>query len=345
MKSTCLLLYLFVWVIYSLPVFSQVETDIEFIAPNEKDTLAYFEDLSDLLNLKIYTLVKSNSVTVRLKDDEVVLKPNSPVSLGFGFNYKGLGLALGIGLPVSKDRKEKYGNTRRLDIQANLNTRRIVGLGYLQIYQGYYMANPGDFTEWNQSNYPTLPDMRTLSLGASAFYVFNHKKFSSKAAFTRTQIQRRSAGSLALGLYGYYDEVNSPEGLIPKEFADSIATDLDIRSYKYYSIGVQCGYMYTWVFAKGFFLHASAIPGVGYKNVQMNFTQESGDAEHQFDFQVFLRGAFGYEWKHLYLGITASTLIRNVEYKNYDLDMSTDSFRFFIGKRFNVSGKKQGKSR
>ena len=215
MRSTCLLLYLFVWVIFSPPIFSQVETDVESSYSIEKDTLPYIEDRSNLLNLRIYTLVKSNSVTIQQEDDNVVLRPNSPVSLGFGFNFKGLGLSLGFGLPVSKERQEKYGKTRRLDIQANLNTRRIVGLGYLQIYQGYYMANPGDFTEWNQPNYPTLPDMRTLSLGASAFYVFNHKKFSSKAAFTRTQIQRRSAGSLALGLYGNYDDVNSPEGLIP----------------------------------------------------------------------------------------------------------------------------------
>jgi hypothetical protein len=123
-------------------------------------------------------------------------------------------------------------------------------------------------------------------------------------------------------------------------FADSIATDLDISSFKYYAIGISCGYMYTWVFAKGFFLHGAAIPGAGYKNVQMNFAQQSGDPEHKPDLQLYLRGAFGYEFKHFYLGITASTLIRNVEYKDYDLNMSTNSFRFFVGKRFDLSKKK-----
>jgi hypothetical protein len=218
-----------------------------------------------------------------------------------------------------------------------------MGMGYLQIYKGYYHANPGDFTQWDQPNYPTLPDMRTVSLGATAFYVFNHKKFSPKAAWSSTQVQRRSAGSLALGLYGNYDEVSSPQGFIPREFSDSIATDLDIKSFKYYSIGVMFGYMYTWVISKNFFLHASAIPGVGYKNIRMNFTSEGGGTEHKPDAQLFLKGTFGYESKHLYLGIMASTLVRNVKYKDYNLDMSTDSFRFFIGKRFNLSRKNSSK--
>jgi hypothetical protein len=307
------------------------------------DTIVYFEDLSDLLNINIYTLVKSNSVTIRFEDEKLILRPNSPVSLGFGVNYKGLGIALGLGLPHTQERNDKFGKTSRLDVQMNLNTRWLMGTGYLQIYQGYYHANPGDFTEWGKPNYPTLQEMRTVSLGASAFYVFNHKKFSPKAALSRTQLQKHSAGSLALGLYGSYNEASSPDGFIPKEFADSIATDLDIQSYKFYSIGVMFGYMYTWVFAKRFFLHGSVIPGIGYKNVQMNFTQEGGGTEHKPDGQVFLRAAFGCELKCVYLGVTASTLIRNVKYKDYDIDMSTDSFRFFVGKRFDVTRKKSRK--
>jgi hypothetical protein len=329
-------------IFFSLQTFPQ-EDNNEIVHSGKSDTSSYIEDLSDLLNINIYTLVKSNSLTIRIADDRLILKPNSPLSLGFGVSYKGLGIALGIGLPHSKQRLEKFGKSTRLDFQFNLNTRWLMGTGHLQIYQGYYHANPGDFTRWDNPNYPKIPDLRTVSFGVSAFYVFNHKKFSSKAAISRTQIQKRSAGSLALGLYGYYDEATSPKGFIPIEFADSIATDLDIKSYKYYSIGVMFGYMYTWVFAKNFFLHGSAIPGFGYKNVQMNFTQSGGGTEHKPDAQLFLRLAFGYELTHFYLGVTASTMIRNVKYKDYDLDMSTDSFRFFVGKRFDLSGKKRRK--
>ena len=344
MKFPKKVILLSVLCLLSTPLLSQEENPLDESESSDKDTLVYFEDFSHLLNLKLYTLIKSNSVTVRYDEEKLILEPNSPVSLGVGFNYKGLGLALGIGLPQSKKNKEKYGKTTRLDIQLNLNTRMIVGLGYFQMYRGYYNSNPGSFVEWNEPYYPVIKDMRTISMGLSAFYVFNHKRFSSKAAFTGTQIQKRSAGSLALGLYGNYDEAYSPEGFVPKEFADSIATDLDIKSFRYFATGVMFGYMYTWVFAKNFFLHLSGIPGFGYKNVQMDFVESDGGTEQKPDFQIYLRGAIGYESKHFYLGITASTLIRNIEYKDYDLAISTNSFRFFVGKRFNVSGKKSRKT-
>ena len=334
LKVICLPLLIFI----SIQAFSWHSA-----ASKKEDTVIYFEDLSHLFNANIYTLVKSNSVIFRFREDRLILRPNSPVSLGFGVNYKGLGIALGIGLPHTKERIDKFGKTSRLDVQMNLNTKWLMGAGHLQIYQGYYHANPGDFTQWNHAYYPALPNMRTLSLGATAFYVFNNKEFSPKAALSRTQIQKQSAGSFVLGLYGNYDEANSPEGFIPKEFADSIATDLDIQSYKYYSLGVMFGYMHTWVIRKKFFLHGSIIPGLGYKNVKMNFAREGGGTEHKPDAQVFLRAAFGYELRHFYLGITASTLVRNVKYNDYNIDMSTDSFRFFVGKRFDLSKKKSGK--
>jgi hypothetical protein len=338
LQSICLPVLIFIS-IQALPRQSTADS----IAATKEDTITYFEDLSHLLNVNIYNLVKSNSVTLRFGNDRLVLRPNSPVSLGFGVNYKGFGLALGVGLPHTKERIDKFGRTKRLDVQMNLNTRWLMGAGHLQVYRGYYHANPGDFTQWDQNYFPTLPDMRTVSLGASAFFVFNHKEFSPKAALSRTQIQKRSAGSFVLGLYGNYDEASSPEGFIPKEFADSIATDLDIQSYKYYSIGVMFGYMHTWVIKKRFFIHGSIIPGLGYKNIRMNFNQKGGGTEHKPDAQVFLRAAFGYEATHFYLGVSASTLVRNVKYNDYNIDMSTDSFRFFVGKRFDLSGKKSRK--
>lgn len=59
--------------------------------------------------------------------------------------------------------------------------------------------------------------------------------------------------------------------------------------------------------------------------------------------QIMLRGAFGVELKHLYLGISASTLVRNIKYKDYNIDIATESFRIFIGKRFDIAKKRSRK--
>ena len=47
----------------------------------------------------------------------------------------------------------------------------------------------------------------------------------------------------------------------------------------------------------------------------------------------------GYENKHFYAGLTGQALIRNIKYKDYDINLATEQLRFFIGKRFRIKKK------
>ena len=299
----------------------------------------YYSDLSDLLHLRIYSLAKLNTLKITTGNDKLLLQPNGVISLGVGFNFKGFGLGLGIGIPSSKKSNDKYGKTQRFDFQASIFSKRVGGDAYFQVYKGYYCANPGDFMSWDKNYYPQLSDMQTVSLGVSVFYIFNHKKFSYKAAFVRTQIQKRSAGSITAGLFAIYDDVSTDKGFLPSEFPDSIGYDFDLTAYRYFATGLNVGYMYTWVISKGFFLNVAAIPGFGYKNVRIK--NSSGEFSHDKDphAQLMLRGALGFESNKVYAGFTASTLIRNMKYNDYDVKLSTEKFRLFVGMRFNVSKK------
>ncbi len=109
--------------------------------------------------------------------------------------------------------------------------------------------------------------MRTITVGANISCLFNHKKYANNAAYSRTQIQQKSAGSVALGYFFNYDEVDSPNGFIPAEYPDTIGNDFDIKSFRYFATGLSAGYMYTWVISESFFLNGSLIPGFGYKNI------------------------------------------------------------------------------
>ena len=75
--------------------------------------------------------------------------------------------------------------------------------GFIQQYKGYYMANPSDFIPWDNEYYPTVKDLWVFSLGGSVHYIFNSDKLSVKAAYLRNQIQKKSAGSFASGLFFY----------------------------------------------------------------------------------------------------------------------------------------------
>ncbi len=91
----------------------------------------------------------------------------------------------------------------------SLYSRLIGGDAYFQLCKGYYNSNPDDFIEWDKDNYPTIPEMRTISFGVNAYYVLSHKQFSNKAAYSRTQIQHKSAGSVDLCYFLNYDEVDT----------------------------------------------------------------------------------------------------------------------------------------
>jgi hypothetical protein len=270
----------------------------------------------------------------------MLLEPNGVISLGVGFNFKGFGLGLGIGIPSSSKSNEKYGKTRRFDFQASIFSKRVGGDAYFQVYKGYYCSNPGDFVDWDKDYYPQLPDMQTVSIGVSVFYIFNNKKFSYKAAFVRTQVQKKSAGSLTAGLFGTYDEVTTEKGFKPSEFPDSIWANFDLKAYRYFATGFNIGYTYTWVISKKFFLNLAGIPGFGYKNIRLN--NSSGESSYKDDphAQLLLRGALGFESRKVYAGFTASSLIRNMKYKEYNANLSTENFRLFVGMRFNVSKKR-----
>jgi len=222
----------------------------------------------------------------------------------------------------------------------SLYSRLIGGDGYFQYYKGYYNTNPNDFVDWDKDYFPKIPDLQTFSFGLNAYYVFNHKKFSNKAAFTRTQIQHKSAGSIVLGYFLNYDDVESPNGFLPQEFPDSIGGDFDIKSFRYFATGVSVGYMYTWVINKNFFLNVSLIPGFGYKDIKLKDNDGEGDVEKHPHAQLLVKGALGYENKNFYVGLTGSTLIRNIEYKQYSIDIATEHIRLSIGKRFNIQKKK-----
>lgn len=325
-------------ILFSSFIFAQKEEIVEL---SNDSVLEYYTDLSDLLALRLYLLLKFSTIEISNNNQKLVLTPNSPLAIGAGFNFKGIGLALGIGLPQSSKNLHKYGGTSRFDVQMSIYSRLIGGDAYLQLYKGYFNANPEDFMQWDEDYFPKIPDMSSISFGANIYYVLNHKKFSNKAAYSRTQIQHKSAGSVALGYFINYDEVDSPNGFIPTEYPDTIGNDFDIKSFRYFATGFSVGYMYTWVISKSFFLNASLIPGFGYKDIRL--TDDEGDSgiERHPHVQLLMRGAFGYENKHFYAGLAGMALIRNIQYKEYEINLATEQVRFFIGKRFGVGKKKK----
>ena len=261
----------------------------------QTDSTKYFADYSDLFAIRLYTNTKWNTLDIIKDEQRLSLRPNSPTSLGAGFNYKDYGLAIAFGLPKSDLSKELYGNTNRLDLQANVYGKKFGFDGISQIYKGYYQSNPDDFMDWTSKEYPKLPDMRVLSIGINAFYLFNSEKFSYKAAFVRNQIQRKSSGSFTLGIFGHLDAAKTDNGFKPTELPDSVGANFDLKAFNTLAVGINIGYLYTWVITDNLFINIGVTPGFGNQRIELETIGQEKSVKNAAAAQLAARGAVGYD--------------------------------------------------
>lgn len=316
------------------------------ISDTKKDTIVsedHYTNLNNQFILRFFGLYKSNIVDIQSKDKTARFRPNGTFSMGVGFNYKFLSLGFSYGVPKSKTNNEKYGTTQRLDAQFSIFSKAFGLDGFLQAYKGYYLSNPGDFGEWDKDKFPQLPDMRVLTLGINAFYLLNNKKFSYRAAFVGNQVQNKSAGSIAVGLFGTLDQLKTDNGFLPPEMEDSTGIKFDLKSFEALTIGISAGYMYTFVLGKGFFISLAAVPGVGYRWYKIKDVGDNIKNVNQIAFHLLGRIAIGYNRGRYFLNFNSIFNVRKYKYDPYELSMSTEQLKLTFGIRFvTKASKKRG---
>lgn len=166
--------------------------------------------------------------------------------------------------------------------------------------------------------------------------MINSDRFSYKAAFVRNQIQTRSAGSFILGVFCYHDEAVTDNGFIPQVYPDSIKNDFNLKSFRSTPLGLSFGTIPTFVLKIPFFINLAFIPDFGYKSVTLINLEGIKNVGNQASGQIPGRLAIGYEHPKSYAGATGSFILRNIRYKDYRIDLTTEQFRVFIGKRFEI---------
>ncbi len=303
-------------------------------------------DLSDKLGIYINTISKQNDI--KFKDlntgKKIKLQPNGQTNLGVGFNYKWLKLGVAFGLPLLNKDNEKYGETKRLDLQLNVFMRSLGIDTYIQNYKGFYLSNSGDYVDSVFSKLPNLSNMETFSMGLSAYYFFNSKRFSYQAVYVRNQIQKKSAGAFILGGFFNKNYTYSPNGFVPDELPDSIKDNYPLRGFETNVYGISIGYTYTLVVLKRLFINASFVPGVGLRFSEILRTDRTEVLNPVISGSTTLRFSLGYEGKYLYAGIKAITSVDTYNYNTIDISSSTGNLRFYVGKRFDFTLRKKKRS-
>lgn len=306
------------------------------------DTI-YIKDMSHKLSIRILTVNKFASFDIKDNDlDSLVsYSPNRSLNLGFGVNYKWFGLWLAFNFPFINNDDDLYGETKRFDAITSIFLRKLAIDFYLSSYRGFYIENPESYLpEWEEGMaYPQRSDISTIKIGGSCTYAFKYRKYSTKAAFIQTELQKKSAGSFLLGGYFSYFGISGDSSFVPYELREIYNPNLLFNDLSVYGGGLTFGYSHTFVLWKIFYISLTLVPGISIQGYEIDYQDGIETKRGSFLAGRFLaRFALGYNSEKSYAGFTASSDSYSgntgQEQRN-SLNYEVGVIRFFYGRRFN----------
>lgn len=304
---------------------------------------SYITDLSDSLAVRIYGINKFNGFSIRDNElgQEVDYSPNRNLNFGLGINYKWFGFGIAVNFPFLNNDNDKYGKTSRFDAQTHIFTRKLLIDFYGNFYNGFYIKNPNVYLpNWdNTMNYPQRQDVGVFSLGGSVLYILKHHKYSARAAFVQTEIQKKSAGSFLVGGFMTYFGATGDSAFIPYPLFDSVNPALRYKEYTVMNYGVAFGYSHTFVILKKFYASFTLVPGIAISNHNIIFDPPYDNRTGNVVSGRFLaRMALGYNSVRSFAGFVASADSfsgKTGTDSNNQMNFEVGLFRFFYGRRIN----------
>jgi hypothetical protein len=223
---------------------------------------AYYTSYDKIITGRFYFSQKYTSYQYRHDNESINIRyrPNTTLNMGVGATYKWatLNLAYGFGF---LNRDEEKGKTRYLDLQTHLYGRKIIVDAFGQFYNGFYL-DKGELTP-RVNGYYLRPDIKVRFLGASGQYLFNHEKFSYRASFLQSEWQKKSAGSLLVGLEFFLGRTKADSAMVPSTLSGQ-TEETNLDQVNFVEMGPNVGYVYTWVIKKHFFLTGQATVSLDY---------------------------------------------------------------------------------
>lgn len=203
----------------------------------------YISDYKQKLIVTGFTMKEFLDISLSDQEQNLIYKPNNPLEFGLGFSYKNTFLSFAYGYGFDFMRDKKRGKTESLDLQYHHYSRKYMFDLFMQRYSGFYME------EKDSRDYMLTPDLKLRQYGLHGQYVFNHNRFSYKAAFMHNEKQLRSAGSFLLGGGIYYSQIRSDSSFV-------------YNHLNHFQLGVSIGYVHTWVFNKHWFVSGAITSGI-----------------------------------------------------------------------------------
>ena len=282
---------------------------------------SYIQPFDHDFSAKIYIYDKSAGFDKESNKEEVEYRTNNPVSIGLGIAWKNYSFSFSKGFDIFRDKKR--GKTESLEFQHHSYGQKIIYDIFLQQHKGLYNEQPNV-----EGVYDLHPDVQFSMYGGSFQYIFNNRKFSSRAAFNLNERQIKSAGSFLLGGSVYYSKVQTDSTLLFEQMN---------KKHKNLQFGASVGYAYTWAISRRWLITAYFSAGATIGNNQPErFFKEEMKIYPTFNG----RFAVGYNAKTWSIG---TVFMMNTVFLFYDedqsLSMNNQQLQLTFIKRFHWGNK------
>lgn len=303
----------------------------------------YYKDLI----IRLYSGEKTHSIEL---DDlnlpyRLRYQPNGYFNLGTGIYFRSFGISLATKVPLFMNSELRHGETKRFGIQSYMYSGRFAVDVLASFLRGYYLSKSyNHLPGFDKGTDYQRPDMASTNVGLSVNYIFNYSRFSYRAAFSDTERQRKSAGSLIAGgsFFSYQTEADSsfvPRGIDQKYFLKS----RDISESGVLAFNVNLGYAYSLVFLKNGIFTVSYILGSGVQENSIGGELASDFNRWRYSFNHSSRIGIGYRFNRYYarMSIIRSNQYTSLKYNDISIWNGTNFIQFSIGKRISLGAKRK----
>lgn len=313
---------------------------------------AYIEDQHYNYTVMLQNTNTYELYTLRSKDGQsITFAPDMSWRLGpyLGWRWVFLGYTFDLKHINASDH-----HTSKKELDLSLYSSMLgVDLFWRQTGNDYHIERMklGDDINASAMHKAPFDGFKSSIKGFNLYYIFNHRKFSYPAAYAQSTVQRRSAGTMLLGI-GYtrhklevdWDKLSdlvdsrlSTDGGTHEPSA-KIDSSLMFSQVKYSDVNVSCGYAYNWVFAKNWLFNFSLSMGLAYNQSSSDVEGEHFDFKN-FDFKnvnVDGIGRFGLVWNNTkwYAGMSAIIHSYNYKKSQFSTNNSFGSINVYVGVNF-----------
>jgi hypothetical protein len=308
----------------------------------EKIDTNYVINFRDMLNAKLFAVVRTNEFTIQDKAtfSSIRYTINTRLNMGLSLSFKGIGFDIEWSPPGLNNDDLQFGKSSQFAVSTSANGRCFMYDIYYRQYKGFRTTSMYLTDDDSTYDYSRRSDIRNYHTGFVVTYVFNHKKFSSGAAYSLSKKQRKSSGSLLLGTYAFAYSLQADSIIYPDTVYKKFRRELQFNSATSLTYGISCGYTYTFVFGKkkNWFVNLTTLPGISLQeSYSINAFDKTNYKSSSYAFSLQSRFSVGYNRKNYFIGIywINNNFILGDD-KQASIQYKYGTFKFYYGHRFDL---------